>query len=166
MNTELTPNPSAATSTSAHRYVEPGWFTVQVFNRLVRRLTRMGVSVWGSRELRVRGRMTGEWRTTPVNLLTVDGDRYLLSPRGTTQWVRNLRASSTGELRLGRHTEAFRSAELADADKAAVLRPYLRRWKMEVGTFFDGLDASATDAELLAAGPKHPVFRILERGDD
>ena len=73
-------------------YVEPGWFTRNVFNRVVAVLTRLGISVWGSRELRVRGRKSGEWRTTPVNLLTFDGARYLVAPRGTTQWVRNLRA--------------------------------------------------------------------------
>ena len=142
------------------RYVQPGWFTKHVFNRLVRRLTRLGVSVWGSRELRVRGRRSGEWRSTPVNLLVVDGDQYLVSPRGTTQWVRNLRVSGGGELRLGRRTVAFIAVELADAHKAAVLRPYLQRWKAEVGVFFDGVDASASDEELVAIGPKHPVFQL------
>lgn len=149
------------TTTDAVRYLEPDWLTRNVFNRIVRRLTRLGLSVRGSRELRVRGRVTGEWRSTPVNLLTVEGRQYLVAPRGVTQWVRNVRAAGGGELRLGRRVEAFRAEELADADKAAVLRPYLRLWKAETGVFFDGLDADATDAELVAAGPKHPVFRIL-----
>src|ERR1700742_2931551 len=98
-----------ATSPNAadHRYVEPGWFTQHVFNATVVRLTRMGISVWGSRELRVRGRKSGDWRTTPVNLLTVEGTRYLVSPRGTTQWVRNIRVSGGGELRVGRRVEQF-----------------------------------------------------------
>lgn len=149
------------TTTDTVRYLEPDWLTRNVFNRIVRRLTRLGLSVRGSRELRVRGRVTGEWRSTPVNLLTVEGRQYLVAPRGVTQWVRNVRAAGGGELRLGRRVEAFRAEELADADKAAVLRPYLRLWKAETGVFFDGLDADATDAELVAAGPKHPVFRIL-----
>ena len=51
--------------------------------------------------------------------------------------------------------------EVADGDKAAVLRPYLRRWKWEVGQFFDGLDAGATDDAMPAAGPKHPNFRLV-----
>src|SRR5437899_2712956 len=89
------------------RYVQPGWFTRNVFNRTVRRLTRMGISVAGSRELRVRGRKSGEWRSTPVNLLTADGDRFLVSPRGTTQWVRNIRSTGEGELRVGRRVEKF-----------------------------------------------------------
>ena len=98
------------------RYLEPGWFTRNVFNRSVRRLTRMGLSVYGSRELRVRGRKSGEWRSNPVNLLALDEQRYLVSPRGLTQWVRNLRAAGTGELVVGRRHEAFRGDEMPDED--------------------------------------------------
>jgi deazaflavin-dependent oxidoreductase (nitroreductase family) len=110
--------------------------------------------------LAVRGRKSGEWRTTPVNLLSHDGQRYLVAPRGHTQWVRNLRAAGTGELRLGRRAEAFSAVELADADKPAVLRAYLKRWKFEVGVFFDGVDADASDADLLRIAPGYPVFRL------
>jgi deazaflavin-dependent oxidoreductase (nitroreductase family) len=147
-------------SDATPRYVEPGWFTRHVFNPLVALLTRAGVSVWGSRELRVRGRTTGEWRSTPVNLLTHDGIRYLVAPRGVTQWVRNLRVAGTGELRVGRRTEGFRATELADADKVPVLRAYLKRWKAEVGVFFGGVGADAPDDELRRIAPDHPVFRI------
>lgn len=146
------------------RYVEPGWFTRNVVNRAVRTLTRLGISVAGSRELRVRGRTSGEWRTTPVNLVIVDAARYLVAPRGTTQWVRNLRAAGTGELRVGRRTEAFRAEELADAVKTPVLREYLRRWSWEVGAFFEGLGKDATDADLARIAPDFPVFRILPSG--
>lgn len=145
-----------------HRYLAPGWFTQQVFNRCVSRLTRLGISVWGSRVLRVRGRKTGDWRTTPVNVLTIDGQRYLVSPRGITQWVRNLRVAGSGELTVGRRVEAFIADELADDAKAPVLREYLRRWKFEVGQFFDGLDAKASDERLAAAAPGFPVFRITD----
>ena len=142
------------------RYLQPGWFTRNVFNRTVRRLTRMGISVWGSRELRVQGRKSGEWRTTPVNLLTIDGRRYLVSPRGNTQWVRNLRAAGTGELRVGRRVEAFAGTELGDEVKVPVLREYLRRWKFEVGAFFPGIDAKSTDADLAAIASGFPVFEV------
>ena len=141
-------------------YREPGWFTKHVFNGLVVRLTRMGISVWGSRELRVKGRKSGEWRKTPVNLLEHDGRRYLVAPRGHTQWVRNLQAVGTGELRVGRRVEAFRGVEIADDQKVDVLRSYLRRWKMEVGVFFDGVGPDSTDEELAAIAPKHPVFLV------
>lgn len=143
------------------RYVEPGWFTRNVFNRTVQLLTRIGISVYGSRELRVRGRKTGAWRTTPVNLLTVDSERYLVAPRGTTQWVRNLRSAGTGELRVGRRTETFRADEVSDDTKATVLRAYLRRWKWEVGQFFDDLDADSSDEKIAAAAPGFPVFRVV-----
>jgi deazaflavin-dependent oxidoreductase (nitroreductase family) len=142
------------------RYLEPGWFTRNVFNRTVRRLTRMGISVLGSRELRVRGRTSGEWRTVPVNLLTLDDRQYLVAPRGVTQWVRNVRAGGGGELRVGRRVEAFRAVELDDAAKPAILRAYLERWKAEVGVFFDGVGPDATDAELAAIAGGYPVFAV------
>ena len=142
------------------RYVAPGWFTRNVFNRAVAGVTRLGVSVWGSRELRVRGRTSGEWRTTPVNLLTFEGERYLVAPRGETQWVRNLRVGGSGELRLGRRTEAFRATELTGNDTVPVLRAYLKRWKAEVGVFFGGVGAKSSDDELRRIAPDHPVFRL------
>src|SRR5690349_2348831 len=145
---------------AAPRYVEPGWFTRHVFNPSVAFLTRMGVSVWGSRELRVRGRTTGEWRTNPVNLLTLDGAQYLVAPRGETQWVRNLRVAGTGELRVGRHTDAFAAEEVPDPEKIPILRAYLKRWKAEVGVFFDGVSGDSSDDELRRIAPDHPVFRI------
>jgi deazaflavin-dependent oxidoreductase (nitroreductase family) len=143
------------------RYVRPGWFTQHVFNGTVRALSRMGISVAGARELRVRGRKSGEWRSTPVNLLTVDGQRYLIAPRGTTQWVRNIRVSGEGELRRGRRTEQFRATELPDGDKVPVLREYIRKWAWEVGQFFEGVDKNATDADLARIAPGFPVFRVL-----
>jgi deazaflavin-dependent oxidoreductase (nitroreductase family) len=145
---------------SAH-YRKPGWFTRNIFNRVVAVLTRLGVSVWGSRVLRVRGRKTGEVRTTPVNLLTYDGTRYLVAPRGETQWVRNIRAADgAGELALGRKVEPFRAVELSDDQKPEVLRAYLNRWKPEVGVFFDGVSADSPDEEVARIAPDHPAFRI------
>ncbi len=123
-------------------------------------LTRAGISVWGSRELRVRGRKSGEWRTTPVNLLAFDGEHYLVAPRGETQWVRNLRAAGNGELRVGRRIQVFQATELADEEKLDVLRAYLTRWKAEVGVFFSGIGANASDADLRRIAPNHPVFRL------
>lgn len=142
------------------RYVVPDRFTQHVFNPTVQFLTKCGISVKGSRVLRVRGRKTGEWRSTPVNLLTVDGVRYLVAPRGTTQWVRNLRASGGGELRLGRRTEAFRAVEVADQDKVPMLREYLRKWSWEVGQFFEGIDKNSSDEALGEMAPGFPVFTI------
>jgi deazaflavin-dependent oxidoreductase (nitroreductase family) len=144
----------------AARFQQPGWFTKNIFNRLVASLTRLGVSVAGSRVLEVRGRRSGEWRRTPVNPLSVEGDRYLVSPRGNTQWVRNLRVSGEGRLVVGRRVEEFTATELGDEQKPALLRAYLEKWKWEVGAFFDGVGPDADEEELRRIGPDHPVFRI------
>jgi len=132
-------------------------------NGLVASLTRTGVSLKGSRVLSVRGRKTGEWRSTPVNPLSYEGKRYLVSPRGQTQWVRNMRVSGGGELRVGRRVETFTAQELPDEQKPALLREYLRRWKFEVGMFFDGVGPDASDAKLLEIAPGYPVFQITIR---
>jgi deazaflavin-dependent oxidoreductase (nitroreductase family) len=131
-----------------------------VFNPAVGGLTRLGVSVAGSRVLEVRGRKTGEPRRTPVNLLTLDGTRYLVAPRGHTQWVRNLRARNEGRLLLGRRAEGFSAVELADDVKPPILRAYLKRWKWEVGVFFDGVGPDSSEDELRRIAPDHPIFRI------
>ena len=144
----------------AERYQRPGWFTKNVFNRAVALLTRAGVSVAGSRVLEVRGRKSGEPRRTPVNLLTVDGGRYLVAARGHTHWVRNLRALGEGRLLVGRRAEPFTAEEIPDDDKPAILRPYLERWKWEVGAFFGGVGPDSSDEELRRIAPDHPVFRL------
>jgi deazaflavin-dependent oxidoreductase (nitroreductase family) len=149
----------AAPATSDY-YIRPDWFNEHVFNPLVRWLTRMGVSVYGSRILAVKGRKTGQWRTTPVNLLELQGQRYLVAPRGITEWVRNIRVSGGGELHLGARREAIRVVELSDSEKPALLREYLRRWKWEVGQFFEGVGADASEADIQRIAPKHPIFRL------
>lgn len=133
-----------------------------VFNRMVTGVTRMGVSLWGTRVLTVRGRRTGEPRSVPVNVLEHAGERYLVAPRGQTQWVRNLRAAREGTLRLGRSREPFAATELADTDKTAVLRAYLRRWGWEVGAFFGDVGPDASEARLREVASSYPVF-LLER---
>ena len=149
------------------RYVIPttpaGRLTGRLLNESVAVLTRLGISIWGSRVLYVRGRKSGEWRSTPVNLLTFEGQRYLVAPRGHTQWVRNLRAAGGGELRVGRRVEAFTATELADEQKPALLRAYLRRWKFEVGMFFEGVGPDAPEEKLLEIAPGYPVFRVTTR---
>src|SRR5207302_3738250 len=75
-------------TTASDRYIRPNWFTRNVFNRIVAWLTQMGISAYGSRILAVRGRRSGRWYATPVNLLEYRGERFLVAPRGVTQWVR------------------------------------------------------------------------------
>ncbi len=155
----MTPTDSRSPAT---RYVVPARVD-HAFNRAVGWLTRRGLSVAGSRELRVLGRRTGEVRTTVVNPLDLEGRRYLVAPRGHTQWVRNLRAAGGGELRAGRRVEAFAARELPDGEKVDVLRAYLARWAWEVGRFFDGVDADSPDEDLQRIAPGFPVFLVEQR---
>jgi deazaflavin-dependent oxidoreductase (nitroreductase family) len=148
----------------ASRYVVPtsgpGRAALGFFNGMVARLTKAGISIMGSRVLYVRGRTSGQWRTTPVNLLHHEGNSYLVAPRGHTQWVRNMRVAGGGELHVGRRVEVFTATELADADKPEILRAYLKRWKIEVGVFFDGVGPDASGEKLLEIAPGYPVFRL------
>jgi deazaflavin-dependent oxidoreductase (nitroreductase family) len=132
----------------------------EIFNAVARFLTGLGISLWGSRNLAVRGRKSGEWRIVPVNLLVCDGERYLVAPRGEAQWVRNLRAAGGGELRLGRRSEPFRAVEVGDAEKPTILRAYLQRWRFEVNRFFEGVGSAPSDDDLLRIAGRYPVFRI------
>jgi deazaflavin-dependent oxidoreductase (nitroreductase family) len=120
------------------------------------------VSVYGSRVLEVKGRKSGEWRQTPVNLLRYQGAEYLVAPRGHTQWVKNLRASGQGRLRVGRRRQPFSAVELADDDKPPLLRVYLKKWKFEVGGVLrwcrTGLIRS--DEDLRRVAQDHPIFRL------
>ena len=147
-------------STQPH-YREPGWFTRNVANRLVAGLTHRGLSIWGSRVLETVGRTSGQPRRTPVNLLTLDGRQYLVSARGEGQWVRNVRASQGRlVLILGRSRETRQATEVPPEERAPILRAYLKRWKAEVGVFFDGVGPDSSDAELAAIAAKHPVFLL------
>jgi deazaflavin-dependent oxidoreductase (nitroreductase family) len=141
-------------------YQEPGFFTKHVFNRAVAGLTRLGMSVAGSRVLEVPGRKSGEPRRTPVNLMTFEGRRYLVAARGHTQWVRNLRATGSGRLLVGRRAQDFTATELPDEEKPPLLRAYLKKWKWEVGAFFGGVGPDSSDDELRRIAPDHPVFRL------
>ena len=146
-------------------YRAPGWFTRNVLNRAISGLNRAGISIWGSRVLEVRGRKTNEPRRTPVNLLVFEGRDYRVAPRGEAQWVRNVRAAN-GELDLlvGRRREHRVAREVqGDDDKVPVLRAYLKRWKAEVGVFFDGVGPDSDESELRRIAPRHPVFVLDSR---
>ena len=142
-------------------YRQPGWFTRRVFNPIVSGLTAAGLSVKGSRVLEVRGRKTGQPRRVPVNLLEHFDELYLVAPRGETDWVRNVRAADGRlSLILGRRRQEMIATELDDSEKVPILREYLRRWKSEVGMFFDGVGPDSSDTEIAAIANKHPVFRL------
>jgi deazaflavin-dependent oxidoreductase (nitroreductase family) len=144
-------------------YRKPGILTRKLMNPFVVIMMRLGVSVWGSRILEVPGRTSGIPRRTPVNLLEFDGHRYLVSPRGEGQWVKNVRANDGRlALLLGRRRQELSTRELTDDEKSPVLRAYLRKWKMEVGVFFDGVTADSKEADVQRIASSHPVFVLAE----
>src|SRR5262245_39543261 len=142
------------------RYLRPSALD-RSFNAFVAFLTRLGVSMYGSRVLAVRGRKSGAWRTVPVNLLVHEVERYLVAPRGETEWVRNIRVAGGGELRLGSAHEAIAVSELRDADKPPILRAYVEKWWFEVARFFEGVTRDASLEDLQRIAPGFPIFRIL-----
>jgi deazaflavin-dependent oxidoreductase (nitroreductase family) len=125
------------------RYLRPGWLTSRALNPL---LMRLGVVS----TLAVRGRRSKEWRTVPVNVLELDGQRYLVAPRGDTEWVRNLRTTHRGELRRLTRVESFRATEVPDSEKPRIIEAYLARWGYQVKRYFEAVPRPAD----------HPVFRI------
>ncbi|WP_405747629.1 nitroreductase family deazaflavin-dependent oxidoreductase [Streptomyces sp. NBC_01525] len=143
------------------RYLKPGRTTAR-FNAAVGWLARRGISLAGAADLSVRGRKSGAWRRVPVNPMTYDGARYLVSARGESDWVRNMRAAGGGQLRVGRRTRAFIAVELPPSETPELLRAYLRRWGWEVKSYFGEITADSPDEALHAAAPRHPVFRITE----
>ncbi|GAA2621311.1 nitroreductase family deazaflavin-dependent oxidoreductase [Streptomyces axinellae] len=164
MPSSTEPAPTPAGTGSALFVMRPGWFTRRVLNPTVSWLSRRGISLAGSGVLAVKGRKSGEWRRTPVNPLAHDGAVYLVAARGHVQWTRNMRAAGGGEIHRGKKSRPFTAVVVEDADKPEILRAYLRKWKWEVGAFFGSLGPDSTDEELLAAAPRHPVFRITYTG--
>jgi deazaflavin-dependent oxidoreductase (nitroreductase family) len=150
-----------AESPTPRRYLKPGGFTSRVFNPFVAWLVRRGVNVAGAAILEVVGRRSGEPRRTPVNPLSLAGHRYLLAPRGETEWVRNIRVSGAAALLRGRQREQIAVAEVTDDDKLPIIREYLRVWAWEVGAFFEGLSVKSSDDEVRKAATGFPVFRII-----
>jgi deazaflavin-dependent oxidoreductase (nitroreductase family) len=158
----MLPQPLEATmnASPAPYYVKVGPLAAR-FNAFFGKLARLGVSLAGSAELSVRGRTSGRMQRIPVNPLAHGGAEYLVSARGHSQWVRNMRAAGGAELRVGRRVRTFTATEITDpVERAEILRTYLEKWGWEVNAFFRGVTAKSTDAELRAIAPDHPVFRI------
>jgi deazaflavin-dependent oxidoreductase (nitroreductase family) len=137
-----------------------GWFTRNVFNRIVAGASKLGLGFAGSQVLEVTGRSSGEPRRTPVNPLPFEGELYLVAPRGHVQWVKNVRVKPDARLLHGRKSRPITVAELSDEDKLPLLRAYLKKWAWEVGAFFDGVGADSSDEELRRIAPDHPAFKV------
>jgi deazaflavin-dependent oxidoreductase (nitroreductase family) len=145
----------------ALRYDQPNT-VARAANTLIRSLAELGISIAGSRALRVRGRKTGKPRGVVVNVLTIDGVDYLVSPRGDTQWVRNVRAAGVVDMGPRWRRRRLRTTEVADAAKADLLKRYLDRWYWEVKGHIAGLTPDSSDDEICAAAPSIPVFALAK----
>lgn len=142
------------------RYDEPN-LAARTGNEVIRWLAEAGVSIAGTRALRVRGRKTGKLRGVVINLLRVDGRDYVVSPRGNTQWARNARAAGSVDTGPRWRSRVVRITEVADEAKPQLLRRYLDRWYWEVKGHVGGLTPESTDDEMRAAASSIPVFELL-----
>ena len=130
-------------------------------NELIRWLAEAGISIAGTRALRVRGRKSGRRRGVVINVLSVDGRDYVVSPRGNTQWARNARSAGVVEMGPWWRSREVRIAEVADDTKPHLLKHYLDRWYWEVKGHVGGLTPQSTDNEMRSAAPSIPVFELL-----
>ncbi len=143
----------------ALRYEEPNR-AAQAANTVIRWLAELGISNAGTRAQRVRGRKSGKQRGVVINLLTVDGVDYVVSPRGNTQWARNVRAAGVVEMGPRWHRQRVQVSEVDDDAKPELLRRYLARWYWQVKGYVAGLTPDSTDEQLRAVAPTIPVFAL------
>jgi deazaflavin-dependent oxidoreductase (nitroreductase family) len=139
------------------RYEEPNRIA-RAGNAVIRALAELGISIAGTRALHIRGRKTGKSRAVVINLLTIDGVDYVVSPRGNTQWARNARAAGFVEVGSRWHRRRAAINEVGDDAKPELLRRYLARWYWQVKNYVVGLTPDSTDEQLRAAAPSIPVF--------
>lgn len=130
----------------------------RAINRVYALLTRLGVGARHRHLLTVTGRRSGLPRTTPVDVMTVGGDRWLVAPYGEVQWVRNLRVTPSAQLRRGRRTSTWTAEEVDAATAVPVIRAYIRA--VRVTRAYWAVDADAPGDELARVALHHPVFRL------
>lgn len=127
-------------------------------NAVVRPLAKLGLSGPRTHLLTVPGRRTGRPWSTPVSIVEEGGERWLVAPYGSRNWVLNARAAGWVELRRGRRRERLAVDELRPEDAVFVLRRYYELARV-TRPFFD-VSLDSPDAEWVAEAPRHPVFRL------
>ncbi len=139
----------------AEYYNKPTALT-KFINATVRQLASIGVSRRDTVAVRVRGRKSGKMRSNVVTYVEHDGARYLVAPRGSTEWVRNVRAAGGEAALKRRRAQAVRLVELPEEQRAPIIRAMVQR------EF--GVQADSPDADIERIAPRHPVFRIVDAG--
>ncbi len=144
--------------TAAYRITLPR----RMLNRLVKVYVRLGLPPRKYHLLTVRGRNSGRMHTTPVSVMEVNGDRWLVCPYGERQWVKNARAAGEVSLTRGRRTESFRVEEERDPAKSA---PVLMRYVREepITRKFFGVSPDSPMEDFVREAPRHTVFRLAEQ---
>jgi deazaflavin-dependent oxidoreductase (nitroreductase family) len=132
----------------------------KIFNRALGYLVGMGIGPAYMYLLQVRGRKSGRLYETPVDVLDVEGKRYLVAPRGRTQWVRNAEATGEITLKRGRSRQSFRLRPIADAEKPELLKLYLERFVTTVQRYFSVKAGSAPEL-FREVAPNYPVFELV-----
>lgn len=133
----------------------------RVLNRVFGHLIRLGLGRPHNYLLHVRGRRTGRTHATPVNVLSLDGRRWLVAGRGRTQWVRNAEALGEVVLQRGRRRHRCRIRPVPDADKPEILRAYLERYRTTVQRYFP-VRAGAGPEAFATIAARYPVFELLD----
>jgi deazaflavin-dependent oxidoreductase (nitroreductase family) len=132
----------------------------RVFNRIFGLLVGLGLGLRHNYLLEVRGRKTGRLHSTPIDLLELGGRRFLVAPRGRTQWVRNAEAAGEITLKKGFRRHAYRLRPIPDADKLEILKAYLDRFRMTVQRYFPVPAGSPVEA-LTGQAAVYPVFELI-----
>ena len=147
--------------TTNERYLRPN-AGERVFNRLFGLTVGLGLGLKHNYLVQVRGRKSGKVYSTPIDLLEIDGKRFLVAPRGRTQWVRNAEAAGEVTLKRGSFRQTFRISPIADAEKPRLLKVYLDRFKTTVQRYFS-VTAGSDVAAFVAVVRDYPVFELIER---
>ena len=131
-----------------------------LFNRVFGFLVGLGLGFSHNYLLEVRGRKSGKLYSTPIDLLELGGKRFLVAPRGQTQWVRNAEAVGEITLKKGSTRQKFRLRSIPDADKPEILKAYLDSFKREVQRYFP-IPAGSPSESFAALAGSYPAFELL-----
>ena len=139
---------------------------VDLFNPIARRMLGAGFPMGPNALITIRGRKSGEPRTTPIALIEIEGRRWISSPFGDVNWVRNLRASGEATLTIGRKHQAVTAIELSKDERVAFFRdlmgPYVKRIPLGLGRLIVGAVLGAKEIldDPVDAADRHPVFEL------
>ncbi len=132
----------------------------RLFNRIFGSLVGLGLGFSYNYLLQVRGRKSGRSYSTPINLLELGGKRFLVAPRGRTQWVRNAEAAGEVTLKRGRKQQRFQLRPVADGEKPEILKAYLDNFKREVQRYFP-LPAGSPVQAFGELTQSYPAFELI-----